>query len=55
MNVIEENRVLYENSYYGTYSYSSSSFYTTDCKGGKDYHSFRTGITFNNEIKTSSD
>ncbi|WP_308461622.1 hypothetical protein [Brachyspira hampsonii] len=55
MNVIEENRVSYEDSYYGTYSYSSSSFYTTDCKGEEVYHSFRTGITFNNEIKTSSD
>ena len=55
MNVIEENRVLYEDYYYGKYSYSSSSFTTTDCKGGEDYHSFRTGITFNNEIKTSSD
>ncbi|MEI0508008.1 hypothetical protein [Brachyspira intermedia] len=55
MNVIEENRVLYEDSYYGTYSYSSSSFTTTDCKGTENYHSFRTGITFNNEIQTSSD
>ncbi|MEI0486920.1 hypothetical protein [Brachyspira intermedia] len=55
MNVIEENRVLYEDYYYGRYSYSSSSFTTTDCKGEEDYHSFRTGITFNNEIKTSSD
>ena len=55
MNVIEENRVLYEYYDYGSYSYSSSSFTTTDCKGEEDYHSFRTGITFNNEIKTSSD
>ncbi|PCG19592.1 hypothetical protein [Brachyspira sp. G79] len=55
MNVIEENRVLYEDYYYGKYSYSSSSFYTTDCKGEEGYHSFRTGITFNNEIRTSSD
>ena len=55
MNVIEEDRVLYEDYYYGRYSYSSSSFTTTDCKGEEDYHSFRTGITFNNEIKTSSD
>ena len=55
MNVIEENRVLYEDSYYGTYSYSSSSFTTITCKGTENYHSFRTGITFNNEIQTSSD
>ena len=55
MNVIEENRVLYEDYNYGTYSYSSSSFYTTDCKGEEGYHSFRTGITFDNEVKTSSD
>ncbi|MEI0564380.1 hypothetical protein [Brachyspira pulli] len=55
MNVIEENRVLYEDYNYGTYSYSSSSFYTTDCKGEEDYHSFRTGITFDNEVRTSSD
>ena len=55
MNVIEENRVLYEDYNYGTYSYSSSSFYTTDCKGEEGYHSFRTSITFNNEIQTSSD
>ncbi|OEJ13564.1 hypothetical protein BFL38_02105 [Brachyspira hampsonii] len=55
MNIIEENRVLYEDSYYGTYSYSSSSYTTINCKGGENYHSFRTGIIFNNEIKTSSD
>ncbi|AEM22498.1 hypothetical protein Bint_1882 [Brachyspira intermedia PWS/A] len=55
MNVIEENRVLYEDDYYGSYSYSSSSFTTTDCKGEEDYHTFSTGITFNNEIRTSSD
>ena len=55
MNVIEENRVLYEDYNYGTYSYSSSSFYTTDCKGEEGYHSFRTGITFDNEVRTSSD
>lgn len=55
MNVIEENRVLYEDYYYGKYSYSSSSFTTITCKGTENYHSFRTGITFNNEIKTSSD
>ena len=55
MNVIEENRVLYEDYYYGKYSYSSSSFYTTDCKGEEGYHSFRTGITFDNEVRTSSD
>ena len=55
MNVIEENRVLYEDYNYGTYSYSSSSFTTITCKGTENYHSFRTGITFNNEIQTSSD
>ncbi|MEI0518173.1 hypothetical protein [Brachyspira murdochii] len=55
MNVIEENRVLYEDYYYGKYSYSSSSFTATDCKGEEGYHSFRTGITFNNEVRTSSD
>ena len=55
MNVIEENRVLYENYNYGTYSYSSSSYTTINCKGRENYHSFRTGITFNNEIQTSSD
>ena len=55
MNVIEENRVLYENDYYGTYSYSSTSFTTTDCKGGENTHIFLTGITFDNRIKISSD
>ncbi|AEM22242.1 hypothetical protein Bint_1623 [Brachyspira intermedia PWS/A] len=55
MNVIEENRVLYEDSYYGTYSYSSSSYTTINCKGTEHYHPFRTGITFNNVIYTSSD
>ena len=55
MDVIEENRVLYEDSYYGTYSYSSSSFTTINCKGTEHYHPFRTGITFNNVIYTSSD
>ena len=55
MNVIEENRVLYEDYYYGKYSYSSSSFSTITCKGTENYHSFRTGITFNNKIQTSSD
>lgn len=55
MNVIEEDRVLYEYYDYGTYSYSSRSFTTTDCKGEEDYHSFITGITFDNRIRTSSD
>ncbi|WP_300754695.1 hypothetical protein [uncultured Brachyspira sp.] len=55
MNVIEENRVLYEYYDYGSYSYSSSYFTTTDCKDEKRTHTFRTGITFNNEIRTSSD
>ena len=55
MNVIEENRVLYENYNYGTYSYSSSSYTTINCKGTEHYHPFRTGITFNNVIYTSSD
>ena len=55
MNVIEENRVLYENDYYGTYSYSSTSFTTTNCKGRENTHIFRTGITFDNRIKISSD
>lgn len=39
MNVIEENRVLYENDYYGRYSYSSSSFSTPTC-GGHTYMFF---------------
>ena len=55
MNVIEENRVLYENYNYGTYSYSSSSYTTINCNGEERTHTFRTGIIFNNEIKTSSD
>ena len=55
MNVIEEDRVLYETSYYGKYSYFSSYFTTKNCKGKERTHTFRTSITFNNEIKTSSD
>ena len=55
MNVIEENRVLYEYYDYGKYWYSSSSFTTKNCKGKERTHTFRTSITFNNEIKTSSD
>ncbi|WP_295298430.1 hypothetical protein [uncultured Brachyspira sp.] len=55
MNVIEENRVLYEYYDYGKYWYSSSSFTTKNCKGEEREHSFLTGITFNNEIRTSSD
>ena len=55
MNVIEEDRVLYEYYFYGTYSYSSTSFTVIDCKGENSPHSYRTGLTFNNEIKTSSD
>ncbi|MEI0557090.1 hypothetical protein [Brachyspira intermedia] len=55
MNVIEENRVLYEDDYYGSYSYSSSYFTTINCNGEERAHTFRTGITFNNKIQTSSD
>ncbi|WP_297286725.1 hypothetical protein [uncultured Brachyspira sp.] len=55
MNVIEENRVLYEYYDYGNYKYSSTSFTVIDCKGENSPHSYRTGLTFNNEIKTSSD
>ncbi|MEI0565732.1 hypothetical protein [Brachyspira pulli] len=55
MNVIEENRVLYESGSYGNYSYSSSSFVTRNCKNEERIHTFITGITFNNIIYTSSD
>ncbi|WP_157150725.1 hypothetical protein [Brachyspira sp. SAP_772] len=55
MNVIEEDRVLYEYYDYGKYWYSSSSFTTKNCKGEEREHSFFTGITFNNKIETSSD
>lgn len=55
MNVIEENRVLYEDDYYGRYSYFSSYFTTTNCKGEERTHSFITGIIFDNRIRTSSD
>ena len=55
MNVIEEYRVLYEYYSYGTYSYSSSSFTTKNCKGKEITHTFRTNITFDNRIRTSSD
>ncbi|MBW5398382.1 hypothetical protein, partial [Brachyspira pilosicoli] len=55
MNVIEEDRVLYEYYSYGSYKYSSGSFTTTDCKGEERTHTFRINITFNNEIRTSSD
>ena len=55
MNVIEEDRVLYELSSYGDYSYSLSNFYTPTCKGTPYQHLFRTSITFDNMIRTSSD
>ena len=55
MNVIEEDRVLYEYYSYGSYKYSSGSFTTIDCKGEENYHSFITGIIFDNRIRTSSD
>ena len=55
MNVIEENRVLYEYYSYGSYKYSSSSFTTINCKGEERTHSFITNITFDNRIRTSSD
>ena len=55
MNIIEENRVLYEDYYYGTYSYSSASFNTPTCTGHPYSHYFYTGITFDNRVKTSSD
>lgn len=55
MNVIEENRVLYEDGNYGGYWYSSSFFTTINCNGEERTHTFLTGITFNNEIRTSSD
>lgn len=55
MNVIEEDRVLYEYYSYGSYKYSSSSFTTINCKGKERTHTFRTNITFDNRIRTSSD
>ena len=55
MNIIEEDRVLYEYYSYGTYSYSFNSFITKNCKNEERTHTFRTKITFDNMIKTSSD
>ena len=55
MNVIEENRVLYEYYYYGDYKYSSTNFITKNCNDEDRTHSFITGITFNNEVRTSTD
>ncbi|MEI0531398.1 hypothetical protein R4I97_07550 [Brachyspira pilosicoli] len=55
MNVIEEDRVLYEYYSYGSYKYSSSSFVTRNCENEERTHTFRTKITFDNMIKTSSD
>ena len=42
MNVIEEDRVLYEYYSYGSYKYSSSSFVTRNCENEERTHTFRT-------------
>ncbi|WP_300367308.1 hypothetical protein [Brachyspira sp.] len=55
MDVIEENRVLYEGYNYGNYNHSSQSFILIDCKNERKMHTFIKDITFNNTIRISTD